>query len=74
MNCKWKLGKKKKKDESGKSSGPGRISVDLIKRSGNRLRERISDRVVLCRLPKQWKKSHISSIYKKGDRRDPKKL
>ena len=62
--------------KNGKSSGPGGISVELIKYGGDRLKERIRkliDRVIkCCKIPKEWKISHISSIYKKGDRRDPK--
>jgi hypothetical protein len=60
--------------KNGKSSGPGGISVELIKYGGDRFRERIQnliDRVKQrCKIPKKWKISHISSIYKKGDRRD----
>ena len=59
-----------------KLSGPDTISIEPIKCGGDRLKERIwhlIDRVVqCCKTPKEWKISHISSIYKKGDRRDPK--
>ena len=61
--------------KTGKSLGPCGISVELIKYSGDRLRERIlnsTDRVVRsCKIPNGWKTSHISLIYNKGDRRDP---
>ena len=60
--------------KNGISSGPGGKSVELIKYGGTRLKEIIRhliDRVIkYCKIPKEWKLSHISSIYKKGDRRD----
>ena len=50
--------------------------VELIKYGEDRLKEiirKLIDRVIkCCIIPKEWKISHISSIYKKGDRRDPK--
>ena len=62
--------------KNGKSSGPGGMLVKLIKYGGDRLNERIRswiERVIkCCKIPKEWKIYHISSIYKKGDRRDRK--
>jgi Reverse transcriptase (RNA-dependent DNA polymerase). len=47
-----------------------------MKYGGHRLREKIcnlNDRVVQCsKTPKEWKISHISPIYKKGDKQEPK--
>ena len=60
--------------KNGKSLGPGGISIELINYGGVRLKERIRnliDRVVkFYKIPKEWKISHISSICKKGERRD----
>ena len=59
-----------------KSSGLGGISVELVTYGGGRLKERIRnliDRVVqCCKIPRKWKIYHISSIYKKWYKKDPK--
>ena len=48
---------------NGKSSGPGGISVELIKYVGDRLKKRIRnliDRVIkCCKIPKECKTYHI---------------
>ena len=52
----------------------GKPSGELVIGGGDRLKERIRnliDRVInCCKIPKEWKISHIPSIYKKGDRKD----
>ena len=59
--------------KNGKSSWPGGISVELIKYGGDKLKERMRHSIDMSgKIPKEWKISHISSIYKKGNRRDPK--
>ena len=64
--------------KSGKSSGLSGRSVEIIKYGGDRMRKRIRnliDRMICCsKMPKEWKTTHISSIFKIGDRINSKKL
>lgn len=61
--------------KNGRSPGPGNIARELLKYGGNHLLERITNLMnMVCyqiKIPTEWKVSHIVSIFKKGNRKDP---
>lgn len=61
--------------KNGRAPGPGDIPAELIKYGGLVLTERLRYLMNLClrkhKTPKEWKESIISSVFKKGDRKDP---
>ena len=58
-----------------KSAGPGDIPVELVKYGGEEMLQRLVDLLNLCltqqKTPKEWKVGIISSLFKKGNRKDP---
>ncbi|KAF2896714.1 hypothetical protein ILUMI_09461 [Ignelater luminosus] len=63
-----------KEMKTGKLPGPGDIMVELIKNRGRALTERIRQLMNGCmkqhKVPEEWKIGYISSLYKKGNRKD----
>ena len=60
--------------KSQRSPGPGDISAELLKNGGPVLLERLRHLMNLClhqtKTPKEWKTCYISSLFKKGDRKN----
>ncbi|XP_030759068.1 uncharacterized protein LOC115884584 [Sitophilus oryzae] len=62
--------------KNGRACGPvGPVYAELIKSGSKKLFTMLTNIVNLCLnghpVPEQWKKAYISSIYKKGSRKDP---
>ena len=63
------------KMKNGRSSGPGNINIELVKYGGKKLQYRLTNLMNACceqlQIPQEWKISFITSIFKKGNKRDP---
>ena len=61
--------------KNGRAPGPGGIVADLIKNGGISLWKRIRELFNHCleqrKTPKEFKQGYITSLYKKGDKKDP---
>jgi len=59
--------------KSRKVAGPGGLQIKLIKNAPSGVYEILARILNKClqgeKIPQEWKKAHITSIYKKGDRR-----
>lgn len=61
--------------KNGRSAGPGDIPAELIKNGGKTLINRLRHLMNLCmtqkKTPDEWKVCLITSLFKKGNRKDP---
>ena len=61
--------------KNGRACGPEGVYAELIKSGSKKLFRMLTNIVNQCLnghpVPEQWKKAYISSIYKKGSRKDP---
>ena len=59
--------------KNGKAAGPGGLQIELVKTAPTAVHEVLARLFNKCLqgedIPQDWKKAHITSIYKKGDRR-----
>lgn len=73
--CENEVRKCMKELKNARATGPGNISAELIKYGSDTLLIRLKNLFNLCieqqKIPKEWKISYISSIFKKGNRKDP---
>ena len=64
--------------ENRKAAGPGGPQIDLIKNAPSGVHEILARIFNKClqgeEIPEEWKKAHITSIYKNGDRKKIRKL
>lgn len=59
--------------KNGKSSGPGKIPIELIKYGPFKLKKKLAEFMSLCvkqgTVPRAWTEGHITPIYKKGNKK-----
>ena len=62
-----------KRMKNRKAAGPGGLQIELIKNAPSGVYEILARIFNKClqgeEIPQEWKKAHITSIYKKGDKR-----
>ncbi|XP_030765674.1 uncharacterized protein LOC115889741 [Sitophilus oryzae] len=61
--------------KNGRALGPGGIMAEMLKYGGECLITEITNLMQMCvdrnKIPNEWKLAYITSIYKKGNRKDP---